>query len=296
MPSVSARSVLGLSLASSDGALTCACGAAAAAVAGLARGQVQGQRDYLEDVVVVKRHLKNGLGELLVGVFDGHGGRCVSGRSASRSTPRTLTRVRMHAPHPPHTARWPTTWAHVSPRKPRRSMGKRRTPAPSASASPPRSLPARKRSSRPRGASPAARRAWSVAVAPKRPVWGTGAADRSLTRHGAAANIASCRQVALLQGSKLHLANVGDCRAVIVRATSFERLTDDHKVSTPSERQRILKQGGKLDGDRIVLKKYEGGNRGGSGGGLVCAGPEGFGVGWVSGWMGGRKGRVLRGD
>ena len=263
MPSVSARSVLGLSLASSDGALTCACGAAAAA--GLARGQVQGQRDYLEDVVVVKRHLKNGLGELLVGVFDGHGGRCVSGRSASRSTPRTLTRVRMHAPHPPHTARWPTTWAHVSPRKPRRSMGKRRTPAPSASASPPRSLPARKRSSRPRGASPAARRAWSVAVAPKRPVWGTGAADRSLTRHGAAANIASCRQVALLQGSKLHLANVGDCRAVIVRATSFERLTDDHKVSTPSERQRILKQGGKLDGDRIVLKKYEGGTGAGKG-------------------------------
>lgn len=75
--------------------------------------------------------------------------------------------------------------------------------------------------------------------------------------HTCALRIVSARQVALLQGSKLHLANVGDCRAVIVRPTSFERLTDDHKVSTPSERQRILKKGGKLDGDRIVLKEYD---------------------------------------
>ena len=42
---------------------------------------------------------------------------------------------------------------------------------------------------------------------------------------------------------------------MLVRTDTFERLTVDHKVGSPSERQRIEKLGGKIEDDRIVLKK-----------------------------------------
>ena len=41
----------------------------------VAMHQIQGHRDYLEDAVVVKRRLENDVGNVLIGLFDGHGGR-----------------------------------------------------------------------------------------------------------------------------------------------------------------------------------------------------------------------------
>lgn len=40
--------------------------------------QLQGMRNYMEDVCVVVPHLHTGRGDFLVGLFDGHGGRDVA--------------------------------------------------------------------------------------------------------------------------------------------------------------------------------------------------------------------------
>jgi len=50
--------------------------------------------------------------------------------------------------------------------------------------------------------------------------------------------------VALIQASKLTVANVGDTRAVLCRAGKAMRLSFDHKPKVPSEKERIEKLGG----------------------------------------------------
>ena len=37
--------------------------------------QIQGGREYMEDVLHIEYNLKNSLGDLFVGMFDGHGGK-----------------------------------------------------------------------------------------------------------------------------------------------------------------------------------------------------------------------------
>ena len=77
--------------------------------------------------------------------------------------------------------------------------------------------------------------------------------------HARCLAVCSCAlppQVAVLQGQTFHIANIGDCRAVMVRHDGHERLTEDHKVSSPAERQRIIAAGGTIVDDRIVLKTY----------------------------------------
>jgi len=56
--------------------------------------QIQNKRDYLEDVYIVRRHLAHGLGDLLVGLFDGHGGRCVLKRLCKRLPRQTAPDAR----------------------------------------------------------------------------------------------------------------------------------------------------------------------------------------------------------
>jgi len=63
-------------------------------------------------------------------------------------------------------------------------------------------------------------------------------------------------QVALFQGDVVHLVNVGDCRAIVVRNDgSFEKLTQDHRLTMPAERERIRKLGGKIVNDRVVTRR-----------------------------------------
>jgi serine/threonine protein phosphatase PrpC len=50
--------------------------------------------------------------------------------------------------------------------------------------------------------------------------------------------------VALIQGVKLTVANVGDTRAVLCRAGKAMRLSFDHKPKVPSEKERIERLGG----------------------------------------------------
>lgn len=62
-----------------------------------------------------------------------------------------------------------------------------------------------------------------------------------------AAVAGSCACVAYLQGRDLHVANVGDCRAVLGRSTSIGtweavQLTSDHNVQNRSEVERIKKR------------------------------------------------------
>lgn len=49
----------------------------------------------------------------------------------------------------------------------------------------------------------------------------------------------------------IYCANCGDSRAITLNEKSIERLSFDHKVSIISERERIIKAGGSIKGDRI---------------------------------------------
>eukprot|EP01138_Halocafeteria_seosinensis_P005623 gb/GECG01005747.1/.p1 GENE.gb/GECG01005747.1/~~gb/GECG01005747.1/.p1 ORF type:complete len:441 (+),score=37.67 gb/GECG01005747.1/:1-1323(+) len=64
-------------------------------------------------------------------------------------------------------------------------------------------------------------------------------ADRARDTSGA------CLTVALVGESYLSVGNVGDCKAVIVRADgTVEQLTYDHRSDNPAEKTRIIKAGG----------------------------------------------------
>lgn len=57
--------------------------------------------------------------------------------------------------------------------------------------------------------------------------------------------------VMIVRKDTLHIANVGDCRAVLVNADSSERLTHDHKVSDGDEHARITEAGGVIRKGRL---------------------------------------------
>lgn len=53
----------------------------------------------------------------------------------------------------------------------------------------------------------------------------------------------------IVSDEHMHLANVGDCRAVLSRCGRAEAVTKDHRPGSPDERARILGSGGFLDSD-----------------------------------------------
>ena len=60
----------------------------------------------------------------------------------------------------------------------------------------------------------------------------------------------------LLRGHRALLANVGDCRALVVRAESshappYVQLTTDQRATEPGEQSRILKAGGQISDGRV---------------------------------------------
>ncbi|CAL5411637.1 unnamed protein product [Camellia sinensis] len=52
--------------------------------------------------------------------------------------------------------------------------------------------------------------------------------------------------VALIVRNKLFVANAGDCRAMLCRASSAYALSKDHVASCPEERERIISEGGQV--------------------------------------------------
>jgi len=98
------------------------------------------------------------------------------------------------------------------------------------------------------GSTALVRRAAALAV--RRGRW------RSRVRLAPAVVSGGSPQVALFQGDVVHLVNVGDCRAIVVRRDgSFEQLTQDHRLTMPAERERIRKLGGKIVNDRVVTRR-----------------------------------------
>lgn len=55
--------------------------------------------------------------------------------------------------------------------------------------------------------------------------------------------------VVVVSETHLHIANAGDCRAVLCRAGRAEAITKDHRPGSPEERARIVDSGGFLDSD-----------------------------------------------
>lgn len=66
----------------------------------------------------------------------------------------------------------------------------------------------------------------------------------------------SCLLVALVQGAKIYIANVGDCRAIVSErnGSSVVQITNDHKPSDPGEQQRIVKAGGTVYQNKSMLE------------------------------------------
>lgn len=59
--------------------------------------------------------------------------------------------------------------------------------------------------------------------------------------------------VALMYCNSVYIANVGDSRALLVKNSGPAlRLTDDHKVSTPSEQRRLVRCGASIKGCRLL--------------------------------------------
>jgi len=57
--------------------------------------------------------------------------------------------------------------------------------------------------------------------------------------------------VALLVGKTLYVANAGDSRAALSRKGELIELSFDHKPENPTEYERIIASGAKVDGGRI---------------------------------------------
>ena len=55
----------------------------------------------------------------------------------------------------------------------------------------------------------------------------------------------------LMQSETLHVAWLGDCRAILCRAGGAFALTKDHSLDDPAERARALKDGGNVEGNRL---------------------------------------------
>eukprot|EP00803_Ostreobium_quekettii_P005701 evm.model.scf_1375.5 EVM.evm.TU.scf_1375.5 scf_1375:26494-30018(-) len=81
-------------------------------------------------------------------------------------------------------------------------------------------------------------------------------------------------------GSSIVVANAGDCRAVLCRAGRAQVLTNDHRPSCPSERERVLAAGGTITSDgylngdlsvsRAIGDFHLPGMKDGSAGPLIC--------------------------
>ena len=56
----------------------------------------------------------------------------------------------------------------------------------------------------------------------------------------------SCAVVCMVSGDKVHVANLGDSRAMLLGPEGVLDLTKDHKPNDMAEKMRILKHGGKL--------------------------------------------------
>jgi serine/threonine protein phosphatase PrpC len=78
--------------------------------------------------------------------------------------------------------------------------------------------------------------------------------DGQLAMLGAWESGCTCT-VALVQrhatGLTLHIANVGDSRAVVVGATSAKRLSVDHRACDPAEAKRVVDEGGIVRHGRV---------------------------------------------
>ena len=87
--------------------------------------------------------------------------------------------------------------------------------------------------------------------------------DREFARQVEAGRLSDSGTTALaaaVVGSRLVVANAGDCRAVLSRAGCAEDLTTDHRPSSPEERRRVEAAGGVvtpdgyLNGDLAVTR------------------------------------------
>lgn len=64
----------------------------------------------------------------------------------------------------------------------------------------------------------------------------------------------SCAVLLMLADRIAHVANVGDCRALILNHIEIKQITKDHKPDDPVEKMRIIKNGGKLYRDGPYIK------------------------------------------
>ncbi len=62
----------------------------------------------------------------------------------------------------------------------------------------------------------------------------------------------ACAVVFRLDGTQLHVANLGDCELAVVADGHAEVVTQMHRVSNPRERQRVLEAGGVIDGPYVM--------------------------------------------
>lgn len=56
----------------------------------------------------------------------------------------------------------------------------------------------------------------------------------------------ACAVVCLVRGDKIVVANLGDCRAMLLSKEGFLVLTRDHKPEDRTEKIRIIRHGGKI--------------------------------------------------
>jgi len=87
-----------------------------------------------------------------------------------------------------------------------------------------------------------------------------------MTFSGAAAVLAvvskhASEDASILNPTVIHIANIGDCRAVLCRGPEAIDLTIDHKASNPVEKARVEKSGGfvhngRLDGILAISRAF----------------------------------------
>jgi protein phosphatase 2C family protein 2/3 len=67
-------------------------------------------------------------------------------------------------------------------------------------------------------------------------------------------SIGSTAIIVLITETQIYVANAGDCRAVMCKNGKMLQLSTDHKPGIPDEKQRILKNGGRVESGRINRK------------------------------------------